>query len=84
MNEAINRAVESFGSMAEMARQLELSSYTVIQAWKAAGRVPAEHCPKIERLSGGAVRCEDLNDRVDWAYVRSAPVADASSSEVPA
>lgn len=85
MNEAISRAIEHFGSMSEMARQLGLSSYTVIQQWKASGRVPAEHCPKIERLCGGVVRCEELNDRVDWAYVRSSPTEspDVDSSITP-
>jgi DNA-binding transcriptional regulator YdaS (Cro superfamily) len=32
---------------------------------------PAEHCPKIERLTKGAVTCEELNDKVDWTYVRA-------------
>ncbi|CAM2142617.1 protein of unknown function [Pararobbsia alpina] len=80
MNTAISRAVEHFGSMAEMARRLELSSYTVIQQWKLAGRVPPEHCPKIERMLDGAVRCEELNDRVDWAYVRSTQPAGQTSA----
>lgn len=71
MNDSIDRAVRHFGSMSAMARHLGLSSYTVIQQWKIAGRVPAEHCPNIERLCGGVVRCEDLNDRVDWAFVRA-------------
>lgn len=89
-NESIDRAVEHFGSLSAMARALGLSSYQVIQAWKAAGRVPAEHCPRIERLSEGAVRCEDLNDRVDWAYVRSSPTespdidTSITSDQVPA
>jgi DNA-binding transcriptional regulator YdaS (Cro superfamily) len=40
--------------------------------WKLPGRrVPAEHCPAIERLTEGAVRCEDLRPDVDWAIVRS-------------
>lgn len=42
--------------------------YQVVQQWLLNG-VPAEHCPTIERLTG--VRCEELNERVDWAYVRS-------------
>jgi DNA-binding transcriptional regulator YdaS (Cro superfamily) len=35
------------------------------------GRVPAEHCPKIERSTNGVVRCEELNPDVDWSYLRS-------------
>ena len=35
------------------------------------GKVPPEHCPVIEKNSNGAVRCEELNDSVDWAYIRA-------------
>ncbi|EON13129.1 helix-turn-helix domain-containing protein [Pandoraea sp. SD6-2] len=44
--------------------------------WIRSGRFPPEHCPTIERLTDGSVRCEDLNDRVDWAYIRSHPEAE--------
>lgn len=71
MNDAIDRAAKHFGSMSKMASALGLSGYTVIQQWKINGRVPAEHCPQIERMCGGIVRCEELNDRVDWAFVRA-------------
>jgi hypothetical protein len=43
-----------------------------VSQWKLPGRqVPAEHCPAIERLTGGEVRCEDLRPDVDWAYLRA-------------
>jgi DNA-binding transcriptional regulator YdaS (Cro superfamily) len=43
-----------------------------VQQWKLEGRrVPAEHCPEIEKLCHSAVRCEELNERVDWAWLRS-------------
>lgn len=29
-------------------------------------------CIKVDRASGGAVRCEDLRPDVDWAYLRDA------------
>ncbi len=35
------------------------------------GKVPAEHCPKIEKDSGGVVLCEELNPDVDWSYLRN-------------
>jgi DNA-binding transcriptional regulator YdaS (Cro superfamily) len=86
MNQAIDRAIQHFGSMAQMARSLNLSSYTVIQQWRQSGRVPAEHCPKIERLLSGKIKCEELNDRVDWAFIRNgaAPNVSSSSSEAVA
>lgn len=83
MNDAIDRAVQYFGSMSRMARALGLSSYTVIQQWKVSGRVPAEHCPKLERLLNGSVLCEELNGRVDWAYLRGTAAPDSPPAAHP-
>ncbi|RQZ58131.1 Cro/Cl family transcriptional regulator [Burkholderia cepacia] len=68
LNPDLEEAISKFPSMTAMARDLGLSGYQVIQEWRRQGRVPAEHCPEIERFTG--VRCEKLNSRVDWAYVR--------------
>lgn len=65
---SIEKAIAKLGGQAAAARALELSGYQVVQQWVAQGRVPAEHCPRIERLTG--VRCEELNDRVDWSLIR--------------
>jgi DNA-binding transcriptional regulator YdaS (Cro superfamily) len=57
--------------MQALAEKLGVTKGAVGQ-WKLPGRrVPAEHCPAIERLTEGAVRCEDLRPDVDWAIVRS-------------
>ncbi|MCY1530087.1 putative antitoxin of bacterial toxin-antitoxin system, YdaS/YdaT [compost metagenome] len=54
-----------------MAKLLGVTKGAVHQ-WTDEGRqVPAEHCPAIERITGGQVTCEQLNDKVDWAFVRS-------------
>lgn len=41
-----------------------------VQAVYKWGKVPAEHCPTVERLCKGAIRCEDMRPDVDWAYLR--------------
>ncbi|WP_081463790.1 Cro/CI family transcriptional regulator [Candidatus Glomeribacter gigasporarum] len=69
----IEKIIKYFGSLTRAAHALNLSGYQVVQQWRAAGRVPPEHCPCIERLTNGEVRCEELNDRVDWTYLRTAP-----------
>ena len=38
--------------------------------WLARERVPAEHCPAIERATLRKVRCEELRPDVDWACLR--------------
>ena len=68
-NAALERAIAKFGSLAAMARALHLSGYQVIQAWRRQGRVPAEHCPEVEKATGEP--CEELNMKVDWAFIRS-------------
>ena len=63
-------AASIVGSQAALGRALGVTKSAVGQ-WKESGRkVPAEHCPTIERLTNGKVRCEDLNDEVDWSYLR--------------
>lgn len=66
----IEKAIHFFGGLTHMARALGLSGYQVVQQWRESGRVPAPYGPVIERLTDGAVICEELDDRVDWAYIR--------------
>ena len=69
MKAAIEQAISEFDSLSDMARQLEVS-YQLIQDWEKRGTVPAKYCPKIEKLLNGKVRCEQLNEEVDWEYLR--------------
>lgn len=71
----IEKTIKHFTSLSAVARALGLSGYQVVQQWREQGRVPAEYCPKIEELTCGEVRCEELNDRVNWAYLRQTATA---------
>lgn len=56
--------------MQSLADHLGVTKGAVSQ-WKLDGRrIPAEHCPVIERLTEGEVRCEALRPDVDWEYLR--------------
>jgi DNA-binding transcriptional regulator YdaS (Cro superfamily) len=72
MEHPLDRATKAAGLTYQgLAEKLGVTR-AAVQQWKQEGRrTPAEHCPEIERLCNGEVRCEELNDRVDWAYVRS-------------
>jgi len=59
--EAFKRVVEIVGSKAEIARQCGVSGQH-IQKWKS--QVPAVHVIKLEKLTGGAVRREELRPDV--------------------
>lgn len=41
-----------------------------VEYWLKVGRVPAEHCPAIERAVMGAVKCEELCPGVAWEVLR--------------
>jgi DNA-binding transcriptional regulator YdaS (Cro superfamily) len=75
----IDRAIECAGSMKALADALGVTKAAVFQ-WKFPGRrVPAQHCPAIERLTLGAVRCEELRPDVDWAYLRGEAAASGAA-----
>lgn len=70
MESPLAKAIQTVGGAAPLARELGVSAQAVY-FWRAGSRqLPAEHCPVIERLTAGQVRCEDLRPDVDWAYLR--------------
>lgn len=78
----IERAAGLLGGYKALADRLGVTKSAVHQ-WKGEGRqVPPEHCPDIERLTAGQVTCEQLNDKVDWAYLRNAGSQSAADSIV--
>ena len=65
---ALARAISKVPSLKAFAGELGVP-YQTVQQWMKNG-VPAEHCPRIEELSDGDARCEELNSRVNWTYLR--------------
>lgn len=63
----IEKAIAHLGGQTATGRMFDLSPQAA-QQWVAQGRVPADHCPRIEVLTG--VPCEQLNDRVEWSLIR--------------
>lgn len=70
MNTQIKEALDRAGGVAAVAAHFQISPVSVYE-WIKRGLVPAEKCPEIEKLSGGTARCEDMNCRVDWGYLRA-------------
>lgn len=67
---AISKAIEVIGGPSRTAALLSVTPQAVC-FWRDGKRAfPADHCPTIERATGGAVRCEDLRPDVDWAVLR--------------
>lgn len=81
---ALRRAIEhpSIGSQSQLARLLTANMSREIKQghvshWLKNG-LPAEYCPSVEKITGGDVTCEQLNDRADWAYLRAQVEPEAS------
>ena len=68
--DALDKAVEYFKGQGALARAIGVFPQTV-HNWMVRGRVPAEHCPAIERETAGQVTCEQLRPDVDWGYLRA-------------
>lgn len=79
----IEKAIAQLGGQTATARIFGISPQAT-QQWSAQGRVPAEYCPRIEHLLAGAVRCEELNDRVEWELIRGGTDRPGKSSHTPA
>lgn len=72
---AARKAIQMIGGPVKAAAVLQLKGrrHQTVQSWLKT-RVPAEHCPTIERATAGAVRCEELRPDVDWAVLRESTI----------
>lgn len=69
---ALQRAAEILGGQAALGMAIGIDDRRRIWPWfNTDRRVPAEHCPEIERATGGKVLCEELRPDVNWSYVRN-------------
>lgn len=71
----LNDYLSSPGRVARsFARELGVPPPLLCQWRTGARRVPAGRCPTIERITEGAVTCEEMRPDVDWAYIRQNPI----------
>lgn len=64
MNNPIELAVVAMGTQTALAEALGVRSPSISE-WKIRA-VPAERCESIEKLTSGAVTCEQLRPDLDW------------------
>ena len=67
----VEKAARAVGGQSELASSIGVSPQAVHKWIK--GRAPADKCPDIERLTNGAVRCEELRPDIDWSVLRKGP-----------
>lgn len=75
--DSLDKAIRKAGGVAALAKGIEVTN-SAPSMWKKRGRVPAEHCPAIERMTG--VRCEELRPDVDWAVLRCSVAENPTTS----
>jgi len=56
----LQRAIKVCGTQQKLADLIGGIRQSHVSMWLHRGKVPADYCPTIERVTGGAVRCEDL------------------------
>lgn len=71
---ALDQAIERAKGVGALADRVGVAP-SAPSMWRKRGRVPAEHCPAIERETG--VRCEDLRPDVPWDVLRMQAGAEA-------
>lgn len=67
--DALNRAAEMLDGVNSFARAIK-QPQSKVSNWKARRSVPAKYAPTIERVTNGAVKCEELCPDVEWEYIR--------------
>ena len=77
----IKKACEIIGSQRKLADRLGVSPGFVSQWVTGVRQVPADYCPTIERLTNGAVKCEQMCPDVDWAYLRATDCPTAACTD---
>lgn len=65
----INHAVQVLESQAALAECLGVKQQNVWNWIKRGDRVPAQHCPAIERATQARVTCEQLRPDVSWSRI---------------
>lgn len=73
MKSDLKKALDEAGGVARLAEHFGISPISIYE-WISRGRVPPDRCPEIEKFSKGVVKCEQLNDQVDWTYIRNSAV----------
>ncbi|GMG89641.1 hypothetical protein Cmtc_08610 [Cupriavidus sp. TKC] len=66
----LRSAIKLAGGASAVAARLGISREAVYDFIRR-GNFKADHCPEIEELSSGLVRCEVLNNKVKWEILRS-------------
>lgn len=80
--QALRRAADLIGGQAALARLIGYEDRRAVWPWFNTDRdFPAEHCPAIERATGGKVTCEQLRPDVDWAVLRGLPSASLPTTQ---
>ena len=66
----LDKAIDHFGSKAELARAMNTSNQNV-QNWMKRGTIPPANALQAERASGGAIKSRDIlieNEQLDKQY----------------
>lgn len=72
---AITRAIEHFGSQEKLAKALEVSQGAVSQYATGQKRPSAEVAIRLEEITKGEFRADDLRPDINWDVIRNSRAA---------
>lgn len=76
----LKKACDIVGTQAELAKKLGVKPPTVNQWLRFVKKIPLKQCVKIELLTNGEVKREDLNPSVDWELLQSSKPIDSEKA----
>ena len=77
----IQIAIAAIGNASRLAKAIHVPVQSV-HFWRdGKRRIPADYCPRIEEVTAGAVRCEDLRPDVRWGVLRGRASARAKAAQ---
>lgn len=67
--EPLQRAVDLLGSQSALGHKAGVQQQAIWNWLSGGRRIPAAHCPNIERATHGRVTCDELRPDVRWARI---------------
>jgi len=69
METSIQKAIRICGGQSALARACGVTQAAVFK-WSRGGSITAQNAMRVERATGGKIRCEDLCPNEDWSVLR--------------
>ncbi|MCH4247614.1 MAG: helix-turn-helix domain-containing protein [Acinetobacter populi] len=74
---AFKKAIKIAGNKSALARKIGVTPWA-LSKWNVE-KIPEERCEKIEEVTNGQVKAQDLRPDINWDYLRSTKNSNATT-----